>query len=537
MDLKHSKFKKEDIVFLVSFISILFVQIYKAKLGMGSRDEHFYITLGYRFYQGDALFYDDTHIAQMIGFFITPLVYLFRLIKGSNEGIVLGFRYFYVLFTLLIGLCIYLKFRKEYHYYALLAASAYMLFTPFQIMALSYNTMSVGFLLLALLCYKKQNLFRLFLSGIFYGCAVINTPYLALGYVFILFLVIKHRERFDLKELLSLSCGIALTAISFLVFVFTRASLSEVLGSLQYLVDPSHSTSIPKLFMTNGYRLIRQLHITFFLLVFELVYAIWFREQVQEKKVLEVSYLINIFSLIYLGLIHTVDASVGGYVGILVPIYIMGLVLLITEKRNSYLTFCYGVSTFHAFLLSISSNVGPRSFLGSLIVACVITILLLKDEEKKVLPLGMTSIFIALLLFFKMTNVYGGSNDYSVQITQGPLKGLYDTQEAVENYNQTLEDIQYIDTLDGEYMNCISYQTWTYLASNKKCGTNSTYIYFWYKDQYENAYDTYALNHSDKNAWIYFDEKDTPFALDENDTWMKQFTKIKELNRGILYQK
>lgn len=537
MDLKHSKFKKVDILFFLSFICIFFIQIYKAKLGMGSRDEHFYITLGYRFYQGDALFYDDTHIAQMIGFFITPLVYLFRLIKGSNEGIVLGFRYFYILFTLFIGLCIYLKFRKEYHYYALLAACVYMLFTPFQIMALSYNTMSVGFLLLALLCYKKDNLFRLFLSGILYGCSVINTPYLALGYLFILFLVIKHSERLSIKEFLSLTCGIALIAISFLFFVFSRASLKEVLGSLQYLVDPSHSTRISKLFMTNGYRLIRQLHVTFFLLVFELVYAIRFRKEYQEKKVLEVSYLINIFSLIYLGLIHTVDASIGGYVGILVPIYIMGLVLLRIKKRNSYLTFCYGVSTFHAFLLAISSNVGPRSFLGPTIVACVITILFLKDEEKKRIPLGMVSIFIALLLFYKVTNVYGGSNDYSVQFTQGPLKGLYDTRETIENYNQTLEDIQYIDTLDGEYINCISYQTWTYLASNKKCGTNSTYIYFWYKDQYENAYDTYALNHPDKNAWIYFDQIDTPFTLDENETWMKQFTKVKELNRGILYQK
>lgn len=75
MDLKHLKFKKEDIVFLASLICIFFIQMYKARLGTGSNDEHFYISLGYRFYQGDALFYDDWHIAQMIGFFITPVVY------------------------------------------------------------------------------------------------------------------------------------------------------------------------------------------------------------------------------------------------------------------------------------------------------------------------------------------------------------------------------------------------------------------------------------------------------------------------------
>ena len=74
MDLKHSKFKKEDLIFLICFLLIICIQCYKARLGVGSKDEHFYISLGYRFYKGDALFYDDWHIAQMIGFFITPIV-------------------------------------------------------------------------------------------------------------------------------------------------------------------------------------------------------------------------------------------------------------------------------------------------------------------------------------------------------------------------------------------------------------------------------------------------------------------------------
>ncbi len=537
MDLKRLKFKREDIVFFICFVCILLIQLYKARLGIGSNDEHFYISLGYRFYQGDALFYDDWHIAQMIGFFITPIVYLFRLVHGSNDGIVVGFRHAYILFTLFIGLCIYLKFRKEYRYYAVIASSIYMLFTPFQIMALSYNTMSVGFLLLALLCYKRHHLFRLFISGILYGCAVINTPYLALGYVFVLFMVVKHKDILNVKECIELSCGIALTAISFLVFVFSRASLTNVLSSIQYLVDPSHSTSIPKLFAINGYRLVHAYGIAFVLFVVELVYAFINRKKYKEKKVLELTYVITTMMTVYAGIIHPTDIVIGGFIYILLPIYLCGLIHLLLIQTDSYLKLCFGVSIFHAFLLSISSNVGPRSYLGPLIVAVFITVFLVQKEKKYQMWNGITiTCFIAFLLFYKVTSVYSGSGDYAVRINDGPLKGLYDTEEIVSHYENTLEDMEYINTLDKDYIHCITYSTWEYLASDKKCGTNSTYIYFWYKEQYEQACDTYASKHSDKKAWIYLDNQSMPFGITEDDSWMQQFTKVKELKNGVLFE-
>ena len=95
--MKH-KIKREDVLFLAIFLLILIVQLYKAKISIGSRDEHYYITVGYRFFQGCSYFEDEWGIAQMIGFFLSPLVALYRTIFGGNEGIVLGFRYYYVIF-------------------------------------------------------------------------------------------------------------------------------------------------------------------------------------------------------------------------------------------------------------------------------------------------------------------------------------------------------------------------------------------------------------------------------------------------------
>ena len=472
----------------------------------------------------------------MIGFFITPLVSLFRSIAGNNEGLVLGFRYFYIIFTLTVGICIYLKFRKQYGISAILASCIYMLFTPFQIMALSYNTMSVGFLFLALLVYKRHHLLRLFLSGIFYGCAVINTPYLALGYIALIYLVLKKKDILSIRDFIGISFGIATIAISFLAFVFSRESLNSVLSSIKYLVDPSHSTSIPELFAINGFRLLQAFGLSFILLVFELVYAIVFRKKYQERKVLEITNIITCIVLVYIGLIHPVDIYKGGFIYVLLPFYLMGFIYVLLLSKDFYLNFCFGVSTFHAFLLSISSNVGPRSYLGPLIIACSITALIFSQySQNKKWENIIVLVFVAFLAFYKITSIYLGSNEYSVKIAEGPLKGLYDSSEIVENYNKTLNDIHYIDTLDGDYINCITFNTWEYLASNKQCGTNSTYIYFWYKDQYENAYDLYASIHQEKKPLVYLDYQ-TPFDIDENDDWMKQFTKVKELENGILFQ-
>ena len=41
--------------------------------------------------------------------------------------------------------------------------------------------------------------------------------------------------------------------------------------------------------------------------------------------------------------------------------------------------------------------------------------------------------------------------------------------------------------------------------------------------------------HQEKKPWVYLDYQ-TPFDIDENDDWMKQFTKVKELENGILFQ-
>lgn len=523
--------KKKDILFGIVFILILILQIWKAHIGTGYRDEHFYISLGYRFYQGDALFYDDWHIAQMIGFFLTPLYALYRCIFGSNEAIVLGFRYYYIVFTMFVGICIYLKFRNKYNLYAIFASVVYMLYTPLSIMALSYNTMSVGFLLLALLCYKKDNYRRLFISGALYACSVINTPYLALGYLVLIYFLIK--KELNKKEFISLTLGIFTLAIIFFTFVFLRESINTFLSSLKYLVDPSHSTNVFVLFAKNGAKLIVAFGPVFALLLFELVYFYKKRKDTDNKAIF-VAFTITLLAIIYISLIHPYQKEYGGHALALFPITLLGIVILYRKENSEYEKMIFTTSILHAFLISISSNVGPRSYCSPLITANVIVILSLKDIDCKTYIKNLNKyVLIGILLYYKVTNVFGGTDEYNVKIEKGPLKGLYDRQKDIDEYYKTLNDIEYINSLDGEYINCTTYNTWEYLASNKICATNSTYIYFWYLNQYESAFNLYHSIHPEKAAWIYIDAVSD---LNNETEWLSQFNKVKDLDNGTLYQ-
>ena len=102
-----------DYLFVFLLVIVLFIQYWKATRGMGINDEHFYVAEGYRFYQGDSLISDDWHIAQLISIFLSPLVALFRQFSSNNNGIVLAFRHYYIVFVSIIGIAIYVRFRDK----------------------------------------------------------------------------------------------------------------------------------------------------------------------------------------------------------------------------------------------------------------------------------------------------------------------------------------------------------------------------------------------------------------------------------------
>jgi hypothetical protein len=462
-----------DYLFGFLLVIVLFIQYWKATRGMGINDEHFYIAEGYRFYQGDSLISDDWHIAQLISIFLSPLVALFRQFSGNNDGIVLAFRHYYIVFVSIIGIAIYIRFRdKKQH--AILASLIYMLFTPFSIMALSYNTMSVGFLLLSMLVFpiKTKNRARAVISGLFYACAVINTPYLSILYFVLLIYFCVKKEKVIQFNYFWLSIGVFLAAALFFIILFSRATVSGISAGLKHIIDPSHSQGMYRMFANSCIQLIRAFGWVMAIMVLEPILALICRkaDETVKLKLVYSAMAITIIAIVWIAFIHPYQSSFGGsYALLLFPYTVFGMTLIIIfHINNSFSAFFY-ISLFHSLTIAISSNVGPRSFCGPLITACVMTTLIAGEVLRSNSTNNILSLVtIAALLFFKITAVYSNQNDFSVELTNGPLKGLYDSSENAIKYASLLNDVQEINSLDDNYAMFVSPNTWLYLASEKK---------------------------------------------------------------------
>ena len=540
MESNSSDYRKQNLLFAIVLIAVFILQFWKAHIGMGSSDEHFYTTLGYRLARGDALFYDDWHIAQMISVFLYPLVKMYMSVTGGTEGIILFMRYCYIFFTGICGSAIYIRFRT-YGITAAIASLIYLLFTPFNIMALSYNTMSVGFLILALMVYPKEDqAFRLFISGILISCAVLNTPYLALLYLILSALAIVKPNIISLNRWLYLTIGALFTAACFLWFVFSRASVSDVFGSLSHLIDPSHSASIPILFVKNIGRLFRFFGGFVIAFLLEPVIAFLLKKKRSEfrNSFLHLSIAVNLASMVYACFICKYQMDLGGLGVILLPLAVIGINYRILNSYDSYLILCFEISWLHAFLLMISSNVGPRSFTGPLILACVVTAFMVSSDSEmyKMLKMGSCLLVVILLAYIKVETVYNGSGEYDTVINQGPLKGLRDSADNYKEYNMLMEDIISINNLPLSFANLVTWNSWEYLACDKRIASNSTYIYFWGKDEYLKCQSEYQETHKNKYpCYVYLDETAAPYEFTVDDLWFLNMTDIGEMKKGHLF--
>lgn len=534
---------KTDSLFFVCCLSVLILQFWKSVRGFGCSDEHFYITLGYRIAQGDAMFYDDWHIAQIISVFLAPLVAFYRSFIGDNTGIVLVFRQFYILFNLIITICIYIRFRKS-GLGAVLAAMIYMLFTPFNIMSLSYNTMGPGFLILAALIFpfNQEHGGRAFWTGIFYAFAVLNNPYLVFLYGLLIIMTLRKRRPFTASTFWYITAGITCIALLFLCFVFSRASVSQIISCLSCLIDPSHQNGVLYQIAYSFWGLWKSYSVFLIPLLCIPFVSIWMRctnqNTEQKQHLFEILCWLTGLSIIYRCLLNTYEISLGGYMVILFPFSLIGLNYMILFEADSYQKFCFILSILNSIAVASSSNVGARTFSAPLIFSCSMIAIWLLKNHRSVSKTAVLTVFVGLLLYYKATFVYVGSGSYICKANEGPFAGLYDSEENLNQYQRKLEDIRYINEQRETYANLITSSTWTYLELKKRFNTNSTYLYLWHKEEYVEVIEKYHQMHTDKvPSLVYLDLDDNLYGFRGDDALFADFENDRHLNCGILFIK
>ncbi|MCH5304520.1 MAG: acyltransferase family protein, partial [Ruminococcus sp.] len=253
---RDDKEKWRDYIFIGLLAAAITFAIWKCFYGFGGNDEAFYLTIPQRYILGDSLFTQEWHLSQMSSVFLLPFTAIYHAIVGSFDGVILAARIVYVIFHAAVATVAYARLRK-YGYITVFATLFFFIYTPYDIMAYSYNTMAIDFVVLTGVLMGTADLEHkavLILGGLCFAGSVLCSPYIAIGYAIYIVCVILHQllkkresklalssELFSLKTFIWFTVGIVALALVFLIIVLSRTGLNRIFDVLPRLLsDPEH---------------------------------------------------------------------------------------------------------------------------------------------------------------------------------------------------------------------------------------------------------------------------------------------------------
>ena len=496
----------QDLLFAALMCFGVILSIWKLRYGFGGSDEAFYLTVPHRLSLGDALFTDEWHVSQLSGFLLIPFVSLFRLITGSTDGIMIAARVLYLVLHTGAAVLIYTRLRK-YGILSVFGCALYFLYTPYNIMALSYNTMGIELLLvagvlLATADYKKKLL--PILSGLAFAGAVLCNPYLIMCFflygacVGVHYAIKKKEMRFVLKsEMFSLrtflffTAGAACLAVVFLIFTLTRTGLGDIFANIpEMLKDPEHpsisfgrkvETYFQSIFdMTPHFKYV--LYGYFAMLAF----MIFDRKRRLHRAVyLCLSCAATGISLIMLlpGVTSTT------YNHIMLPMLFLGITsyILIENKPRELFAAVFVTGLIYSFCIHYGSNQMIYCIASVMVVANVASFIFLGRliKEMRETPDNLTYAAASRILSFILVGIViafqGGAqitaktyhvfwdsapDALTAEIKQGPAAGIVTTDANLESYNNMYTDLVAFQMKEPGNILFMSFETWPYLAMN-----------------------------------------------------------------------
>ena len=498
--------KWQDMLFAALMCFGVILSIWKLRYGFGGSDEAFYLTVPHRLSLGDALFTDEWHVSQLSGFLLIPFVSLFRLITGSTDGIMIAARVLYLVLHTGAAVLIYTRLRK-YGILSVFGCALYFLYTPYNIMALSYNTMGIELLLvagvlLATADYKKKLL--PILSGLAFAGAVLCNPYLIVCFflygacVGVHYAIKKKEMRFVLKsEMFSLrtflffTAGAACLAVVFLIFTLTRTGLGDIFANIpEMLKDPEHP-SIPfgrkvETYFQSIFDMTPHFKYVLYGYFAMLAFMIFDRKRRLHRAVyLCLSCAATGISLIMLlpGVTSTT------YNHIMLPMLFLGIAsyILIENKPRELFAAVFVTGLIYSFCIHYGSNQMIYCIASVMVVANVASFIFLGRliKEMRETPDNLTYAAASRILSFILVGIViafqGGAqitaktyhvfwdsapDALTAEIKQGPAAGIVTTDANLESYNNMYTDLVAFQMKEPGNILFMSFETWPYLAMN-----------------------------------------------------------------------
>lgn len=509
-------------------------------------DESFYTSIPYRMLFGDMLLYDEMNTTQMASFLLFPFVKVWSLLyQGNTEGIILSFRYIWLVCHMAVSVIIYLLGSKKGYKFSIYAALIYSISVPLSLTVLSYNTITCSSAtLLALLYYLKyDSLPANIAKGFLLAMMVLCNPYCLLIYLAIVLLtIVNHFVSIDNqlsgKHFLALHIGILLLLLPFLAYLAVcmrqrGLAIPDLLNNLMTML------SFDKAHDTGG------------TLLLYLKEKIWFA--------VDFVYTFQLFPVVFLGIMAVGVAKkkyrMHGILGIIVLTALYNAYALFATRNNfilglgafigfAVLFFTFNTIRKHSVMACITailfvvaanfcSNNGLHVVSWSCTALSVLTYLMLEDsllfertnpeKAKKVKnsnawKRGIIRFSFCVIAFcilgMDIKYVYHEEpiSELTVQISEGPMKGIYTTEEKSELYTDAYRELKTIPLKEDDTVLIISTYAIDLFTLQREVCSPSTWLPV--EDLSNPRLSYYYQNHPDKIPSVIIVNKNTPVPED-----------------------
>ncbi|MDY5082307.1 MAG: hypothetical protein SPE93_01160 [Candidatus Limivicinus sp.] len=451
---KHSALR--DGFFIAGTVLLLFFSLWKSRYGLGIYDEAFYLTIPYRMCHGDKLFLNEWHVSQLSALLQYPLMKLYLLVHSGTDGIVLDFRHIYIAVNFAGGLLAYRRLRK-YGAGAAAAVLLYLLYAPYNIMALSYNSLGLlcGFLCAVYLATAAKNT-DYAVSGLFFAGLVLCQPLMlvefAIVYPVLICAALILRRRELLRGLLWFLLGCVILAAPVLIYFIFSVGISNILAAIPLMMnDPEHNMGellsvsfiyrsivdyyLPE--MPAGLKFISRSVLKVFYFGFVPICAAVLLDRGRRRRAalyLSLSALLcTLIGAAYM-LLYPYKSTYISYVNyLLFPWLLHGICLmpLLTKSERWQLSLFYALAFLHA-LSFLTSNQGGNVFSIALLPACLASIMLSIKYcsslgRAKAVPVFIcTAVSAALLLYVRAGYCFMSPpvSQFDAQCVSGPAAGI-----------------------------------------------------------------------------------------------------------------
>ena len=492
------KVKTQNLWFLAGLLGIGMILFWRCFYSVNTTDEAYYIGTVYRLWFGDGMLCDEWNpTQQMCSFWLYPFYALFRLILGSNDGMILAFRLLYIVFQLLISGYMYGKLKK-FGYISFLPIFFYLLSTAFNINSLSYNTMAnsaLVALLVTLVMMEKPDWKNCIWCGIFASIVVMGNPYAVFAYVLygaacviVTLLFKKWNKEIPVSLQFTTFFKMSLTAagvlVIFLIFTFWHATLERIVKNLPYIVGDQEHIQRWNVKISDYFRYFKEHYLGAVLVpIVVSVSALFDQKRVKHGAV----YMALSAAAILPYMIR--HGLVSNYVPInlvTVPICFLGFTAYVVSEKKLRRVFYiwYLPAMVYPFIVQFTSNTGPLAVSAGFVTAGAASVLLAAswamEQENRLVKNALHGVIILqlmIMLFLRITYVWVDAplSELTTKVERGAAKGLYTTEAAAQYYEEMYDDIDALNMTEDDGFLVVGSEPLLYLYADRQVASYSTW--------------------------------------------------------------